>query len=1241
MFKYITSYSLLFLNLILLIGCNSSGEGGSNSLPTPLLKVTLNSPPAINISNISSYGLSGACSENGREVILTIGGLTPSPQPTCAGGIWTLTSFNVSSLADGSIAITVDHNDANGNNATQATANVIKDIIAPTVSLTSALNNINTNNVSSYGLSGACSENGRKVILTIGGLTPSPQPTCAGGIWTLTSFNVSSLADGSIAITVDHNDANGNNATQITANVIKDIIAPTVSLTSTPNNISTNNASSYGLNGNCSENGREVILTIGGLTPSPQPTCAGGIWTLTGFNVSSLADGSIAITVNHNDLANNPATQATANVTKDATPPTVSLTSTPANINTNNASSYGLSGACSEDGRNVTIAISSLSTSAICNGTSWTLTGFDLSSLTDNASIAITVGHNDVANNPATQATANITKDTVAPTISLTSSSTINISNASSYTLTGTCSENTREVTISIDGQAPSTQPTCTGGSWSLGNSNFNTLTDGTIAITVNHNDLVNNPATLVTANIIKDTVAPTVSLTSTPANINTNNVSSYGLSGACSENGREVILTIGSLSTSAICNGTSWTLTGFDVSSLTDNPSIAITVNHNDLANNPATQVTANVTKDATPPTLTLTSSSTINISNISSYTLTGTCSENTREVTISIDGQAPSTQPTCTGGSWSLGNSNFNTLTDGTIVITVDHNDANGNNTKITASVIKDTIAPTVSLTSTPNNISTNNASSYGLSGACSEDGRNVIITIGSLSASAICNGTSWALTDLDVSSLTDNPSIAITVNHNDLANNPATQVTANIAKDATNPTVSITSAPAIDPNNRFGYALNGACSENGQNVIVTIGTLAARTATCSTQTWSLSAINAAGLSDGTISITLSHTDSFSNNTLVTTSVEKASPTVRINALSTITTATAAAHPVTGTCSEVGREVRVSIDGGVSPTTQPICQAGNTWSASADMTAVYQTAIVAVRADHSTASGANALQDLATVTNQFICPAGYVGVPPLTGYTTSSFCVMKFETKNVSGDPTSQATVTPWTGIDQPTSITECQSLNTGSETKYDLITNDQWQTIVRNIELQAANWKGGTVGQQCLFQGNNSVTGAISCGYNSTSDLDFGAETARNVRARHTLSNGAEIWDLAGNVSEWVKDTNSEDYLADDDFNNDTYVSTIGATRGPTASLAGGTTTTSRYMKGHFGPSGDYTSFTSSPYAGLGQIGLILVVRNGISRGGFHNGGVTTGLFGAWLGFTTSHTSTVLGFRCTYDP
>jgi prepilin-type N-terminal cleavage/methylation domain-containing protein len=160
-------------------------------------------------------------------------------------------------------------------------------------------------------------------------------------------------------------------------------------------------------------------------------------------------------------------------------------------------------------------------------------------------------------------------------------------------------------------------------------------------------------------------------------------------------------------------------------------------------------------------------------------------------------------------------------------------------------------------------------------------------------------------------------------------------------------------------------------------------------------------------------------------------------------------------------------------------------------------------------------------------TVAN-FNCPTGYIKVPGNSLYKTKDFCVMKYEAKAGSATvaATTQAIGLPQINISQSNSITSC-SLNGAG---YGLMSNAEWMTIARNIEAQASNWTGGAVGSGVLWRGHtdNNPSSALAAStdndpYSGTNDSSPSIE-----RRTYTLSNGEVIWDLSGNVWEWLSDT-----------------------------------------------------------------------------------------------------------------
>jgi hypothetical protein len=179
-----------------------------------------------------------------------------------------------------------------------------------------------------------------------------------------------------------------------------------------------------------------------------------------------------------------------------------------------------------------------------------------------------------------------------------------------------------------------------------------------------------------------------------------------------------------------------------------------------------------------------------------------------------------------------------------------------------------------------------------------------------------------------------------------------------------------------------------------------------------------------------------------------------------------------------------------------------------------------------------YATATGVNS-SACSTATVSYIrdpCPTGYVLVPAMAAVNAfNEFCVMKYEAKNDgSGNAVSTDTGAPWANITQATAKTECTDLNAlnGVTNRYDLISNPEWMAIARNVETVPSNWTNGAVGNGCLKRGN--IGGAYPCivggdsGYDG-SDPESG--TGRNSLASLTLDNGEVVWDLSGNMWEWI--------------------------------------------------------------------------------------------------------------------
>jgi len=323
---------------------------------------------------------------------------------------------------------------------------------------------------------------------------------------------------------------------------------------------------------------------------------------------------------------------------------------------------------------------------------------------------------------------------------------------------------------------------------------------------------------------------------------------------------------------------------------------------------------------------------------------------------------------------------------------------------------------------------------------------------------------------------------------------------------------------------------------------------------------------------------------------------------------------------------------------------------------------------------------------------------PSGWVEVPGNATFGTSNFLAMKYEAKcAATSDPTtgltspdtgyntysdsgtpctsanskqvvSVASGYPIANISHTNALTRCSAVTLNGNAVH-LMRNDEWMTVARDAEAQASNWSLGSVGSGYLFAGHNdnspgkarvastTDTGNNRCAY---TDGDPGTEapsscptntaagtsgTVGNQVRTFSLSNGAVIWDIAGNVWEHVQRSTNN---AGDDT---TVMNPLPACTDNAAAWGwcqyGSTTTpyvsswTSSVVRDYVGPLS--TSYNSSQ--GVGQV---YTYKNGTSRsttvflrGASWGSASYAGAFALYLGWTADSTSYSVGFRCASDP
>ena len=289
--------------------------------------------------------------------------------------------------------------------------------------------------------------------------------------------------------------------------------------------------------------------------------------------------------------------------------------------------------------------------------------------------------------------------------------------------------------------------------------------------------------------------------------------------------------------------------------------------------------------------------------------------------------------------------------------------------------------------------------------------------------------------------------------------------------------------------------------------------------------------------------------------------------------------------------------------------------------------------------------------------------CPSGFIPVGHnMDVGTTSDFCVMKYEAKALNTDtsvidtdgcnepgcttanwglanhiPESSPTGSPWRRINPINASAECNSLNTGGATNYDLISNPEWMTIARNAESVSSNFEASVMARGWAAKSSNpfrpdpwtnlavaSSTDA-SCLYNTGADTC--ASSGDHLYKRTlVLSNSEEIWDFSGNVWEWV------------DWN----ASIPSFQEGPKTCAASWVEFPVAAFYECLSGLADQVFPANSNGSSVEAFGLFYGGPNGAAmRGGDWDDGSYVGAFALYLGSSTTHASANRGFRCVYRP
>ena len=536
---------------------------------------TIASNLIINAANEQQFFLSGSCGETGT-ITVTVATL-PQVTATCDGSNWTTASaIDTTSLEEGPVRVSATMVDAVDNPGTSQTASIIKNTISRVVMI-GALKVIDAKNKATYTVSGTCSSHpGNVTVILVSGQTVTQTPACESKTWQTGAFDVSSLDDGNVAVSATF----GEDANRVQAagkTVIKDTVAPTITIASNLSAINLANQDRYTMSGNCNDNSATVTVFVGGLA-ARTTTCNGATWSLSDYDATAVTASTAALTATIADQYGNSRTATAVTVNRDIVLPAVTITSANVHINALNKANYSLAGTC-EAGLALSLTIGALASQTLTCGadSAWSLASFDTASLTEGTGYSLVATQTDAAGNVG-RATQAFDKDITAPTMAITSVRQVNLANQGRFTIGGSCSDSGQKVGVTIASEA-TVEVDCTALSWTYQNidlSHATTYPEGSaIAVSITHRDKVGNTVTVsdATTRLSKDVTAPTVTIDTLSEVSGTTDLTSYAVSGNCSEASVAVVVDAAGVAptTQPICGAAStgrWRTT-IDISAL------------------------------------------------------------------------------------------------------------------------------------------------------------------------------------------------------------------------------------------------------------------------------------------------------------------------------------------------------------------------------------------------------------------------------------------------------------------------------------------------------------------------------------------------------------------------------------------------------------------------------------------------------------------------------------------------
>jgi len=917
----------------------------SGSSGTALAVAITSALDPINSANAGNLTVSGTGKAGAMvSVVVTDGSATSTARTATVGadGNWTVSGINANQLANGKVTYRATITNSSGATAT-STRTATKSATDPLVDIATATNPINLTNQHSVSASGTAQAGSSiSVIVTDGtnSTTAATTTTAADGTWSVSGIDARNLKDGSITYRVTMKDSDNRTFTDTFA-----ATKTTVAITSATNPVNAEGAANASVQGTGHVGATiSVVVTDGTNTTGARTTTVGanGNWSITGFNLTGLADGPIKYVATANDGAGN-SDQSELSATKDAVAPVVNLANVTNPIGLSNYKSTTANGT-GEVGATISVVASdgtnstTVRTATVAASGNWSVSGIDLSALKD-GTITYTATATDSAGNTSTDTLTSIKTTVQIDTVT----DPINSGNSNNLTVSGTGQAGLTVTVVVTNGSVTSTERTTTvaaDGTWSVTGLNANQLANGTVTYRATITDGSGNTATS-TRTATKNSTQPLVDITSASNPITITNQNSVTVSGtAQAGSALSVVISDGTNSTTAAtttaaADGT-WSVTGINASALKDGP-VTYTVTMTDSDDHTFTDTLA-----ATKTTVVITSATNpVNGDNAANATAQGTGQVGATISVVATDGTATTQARTTTvtaGGTWTVSGIDTTGLADGPITYIATATDTSGNTDISELAATKDTVDPALTLTFATDPITLANHFSTTVRGTgeagvqisvVASDGTN---TTSPLTTTVAADGT-WSIAGLNLSNLADG-TITYTATATDSAGN-----TTEVSDSATKATLVLNTV--TDPINLANYKSTGASGTGQVGATVSVRasdgtnqTDAFTTTVAADGTWSVSGIDLTNLRDGTITYTATANDGSGNTAVRTDTATKA--TVRVTSVTnpiTIDNQTSTTASGTG---QVGANISVTATDGTTTTAAVTTTVGasGTWS-------------------------------------------------------------------------------------------------------------------------------------------------------------------------------------------------------------------------------------------------------------------------------------------------------------------